>query len=453
MSGDKFERACAAERPHQFPVSIVGGHPVSALELVHPNPPAVSVEPGLEDEDPPAATNRFARRSPLLIGLLASFEAQKVGYSCWKSSLRATRGMTGASDLDLLVARPDRQKATELLLAFGFKQWPDASGCDHPAIASFLGWDEITGLIHHVHIQFKIVFGHSLLKDFRLPVEDQFIARSVLHPTEPLRVLHPVDEALLLVVRTQIEFPLARPDRASASARTSSKGRQRFRGADIDRRTRCCSRAGGPAIFAGACGQDCRSVEFEQRRVLATANWRSNCARIVDLPHVWRRGGFPANARARCPLGGLCNQPKISSMAASQATPRAGKRRHHFHRRPRWERKEYIGARSAPLARRRDRYYAMLFWHRRRGAIAILSSLQGGVAVGCAGSPHKAEGLIARSGVGSTAGARLFYFVRRLGGRCGDGEAAKNTRHAAGGRPRTRCRDGPLSAKRDPGIQ
>ena len=205
MSGDKFERACAAERPHQFPVSIVGGHPVSALELVHPNPPAVSVEPGLEDEDPAAATNPFARRSPLLIGLLASFEAQKVGYSCWKSSLRATRGMTGASDLDLLVARPDRQKATELLLAFGFKQWPDASGCDHPAIASFLGWDEITGLIHHVHIQFKIVFGHSLLKNFRLPVEDQFIARSVLHPTEPLRFLHPVDEALLLVVRTQIE--------------------------------------------------------------------------------------------------------------------------------------------------------------------------------------------------------------------------------------------------------
>jgi hypothetical protein len=205
LSGDKFERACAAERPHQFPVSIVGGHPVSALELVHPNPPAVSAEPGLEDEDPPAATNRFARRSPLLIGLLASFEAQKVGYSCWKSSLRATRGMTGAADLDLLVARPDRQKATELLLAFGFKQWPDASGCDHPAIASFLGWDEITGLIHHVHVQFKIVFGHSLLKNFRLPVEDQFIARSVLHPTEPLRVLHPVDEALLLVVRTQIE--------------------------------------------------------------------------------------------------------------------------------------------------------------------------------------------------------------------------------------------------------
>jgi len=183
----------------------VGGELATALELVHHDPPAASVEFGLEDDDSSHAKNGFARRSPLLISLLDSFESQKVGYCCWKSSLRAPRGMTGASDLDLLIARPDRQKATELLLAFGFKQWPDASGCDHPAIANFLGWDESTGLIHHVHIQFKLVFGHSLLKSFRLPAEDQFIARSVRHPTEPLRVLHPVDEALLLVVRTQIE--------------------------------------------------------------------------------------------------------------------------------------------------------------------------------------------------------------------------------------------------------
>jgi thymidylate kinase len=204
LSGNEFKRASAAE-PLPISHSSVGGDLATALELVHHDPPAMSVEPGLEEDDSSAAKSSFARRSPLLIGLLASFEAQKVGYCCWKSSLRAARGMTGASDLDLLIARPDRQKATELLLAFGFKQWPDASGSDHPAIVNFLGWDETTSLIHHVHIQFKLVFGHSLLKSFRLPAEDQFIARSVRHPTEPLRVLHPADEALLLVVRTQIE--------------------------------------------------------------------------------------------------------------------------------------------------------------------------------------------------------------------------------------------------------
>lgn len=204
MIGNEFSRAFAAERLPISP-SGVSSHRAPELELIHRNSMAMSVELGLEGDDSSAAKNGFARRSPLLTDLLASFESQKVGYCCWKSSLRAAHGMTGVSDLDLLIARPDRQKAIELLLTFGFKQWPDASGCDHPAIASFLGWDETTGLIHHVHIQFKIVFGHSLLRTFRLPAEDQFIARSVRHPTEPLRVLHPADEALLLVVRTQIE--------------------------------------------------------------------------------------------------------------------------------------------------------------------------------------------------------------------------------------------------------
>ena len=204
MSGNEFNRAAAAER---LPIShsSVGGHPAPALQRAHHAPRATTVEPCLEDDDSSAASNVFAERSPLLVRLLASFESQKVGYCCWKSSLRAARGMAGASDLDLLIARPDRQRAIELLLAFRFKQWPDVSGCDHPAVTSFLGWDETTGLIHHVHIQFKLVFGHSLLKNFRLPAEDQFIARSVHHPTEPVRVLHPADEALLLVVRTQIE--------------------------------------------------------------------------------------------------------------------------------------------------------------------------------------------------------------------------------------------------------
>ena len=178
---------------------------MSASEPIRHDPSVVSNEPSLGNKDPFAAENALNRRSPLLIGLLASLEAQKIGYCCWKSSRRAPRGLTGGSDLDLLIARPQRQRATELFLARGFKQWADAPGCDHPGITNFLGYDETTGVIHHVHVQFKLVFGHSLLKNFHLPGEDQFIARSVHHPTEPLRILHPVDEALLLVVRTQLE--------------------------------------------------------------------------------------------------------------------------------------------------------------------------------------------------------------------------------------------------------
>ena len=151
------------QRATPVPIARLGnGDPlVSALELTYPDPSAVSVQPGLPENNPPAAGSG-SNRSPLLIGLLASFEAQKVGHCCWKSTRRASRGMTGASDLDLLIARTDRRRATELLLLRGFKHWPDAPGYDNPAISSFFGYDETTGVIYHVHVQFKLVFGHSV---------------------------------------------------------------------------------------------------------------------------------------------------------------------------------------------------------------------------------------------------------------------------------------------------
>lgn len=179
---------------------------MSTPEPAQPHLSTVSVESNLGDDGPPHSENAATGRSTVLIALLASFEMQKIAYCCWKSSRRASRGLAGASDLDLLIARCDRQRATELLLTRGFKHWPDAPGLDHPAVMSFLGYDETSGAIHHVHIQFRLIFGHSLLKNFHLPGEEQFIARSAHHPTEPLRVLHPVDEALLLVVRTQLEL-------------------------------------------------------------------------------------------------------------------------------------------------------------------------------------------------------------------------------------------------------
>ena len=76
MSGNEFKRASAAE-PLPISRSSVGGDLAIALELVHHNPLAVSVEPGLEDDDPSDAKNGFARRSPLLISLLEFVRSRK----------------------------------------------------------------------------------------------------------------------------------------------------------------------------------------------------------------------------------------------------------------------------------------------------------------------------------------------------------------------------------------
>jgi hypothetical protein len=142
----------------------------------------------------------------MLIALLAAFETEDVSHCYWKSSCRVDRALTGQSDLDLLVARNARQRAIDILSRGGFKHWPDSPGRDQPALMSFLGYDESTAAIYHVHIHFRLVVGHTLLKNFRLPSEERLLARSAPHPSLPIRILDPTDEALVLIVRDNLEI-------------------------------------------------------------------------------------------------------------------------------------------------------------------------------------------------------------------------------------------------------
>ena len=151
----------------------------------------------------PPATN--------LIALVAAFEAKAVAYCYWKSRRRVDRALAGLTDLDLLVAKNDRQRATEILHRQAFKCWPDAPGRDHPALLSFFGYNDSDGRISHIHIHFQLVAGHSLIRNFRLPIEERILARSAPHPNLPIRVLDPTDEALLLIIRANLDMGRSDP--------------------------------------------------------------------------------------------------------------------------------------------------------------------------------------------------------------------------------------------------
>lgn len=150
-----------------------------------------------------------ATRSPLttsaFTALADAFERDGVRYCHWKSARRLSETFDGRSDLDLLVKRTDRHRATKILVECGFKHAPDAPGRDDPVIMSFLGYDEACGAILHAHVHFRLIIGPSLFKNFRLPCESSFLARSRLSPAFNLRVLAPADEALLLFIRAHVE--------------------------------------------------------------------------------------------------------------------------------------------------------------------------------------------------------------------------------------------------------
>jgi len=155
----------------------------------------------IEQEKPVAAP-----KSWVLEEVLTQFERQNISYCYWKSSLRIQSALRGGSDVDLLVALKDMHRMELILLKQDFKRVTTLASSDHGAITSFLGFDDATGRLIHLHVHFRLMLGEPLLKNYHAPWEQELLARAVFHPSLPIRMLDPVSEALLLTVRMSLEL-------------------------------------------------------------------------------------------------------------------------------------------------------------------------------------------------------------------------------------------------------
>lgn len=142
----------------------------------------------------------------LLQTLLSAFRIEDISYCYWKSNRRLQAVLSGEADLDLLVAKLDQHRVGRVLIDCGFKLFPAVAFRDHPAVLSFLGYDEPSGRIIHVHLHARLVTGERLLRNYRLPWEAAILASAVLHPASQLRILDPASEAVLLAVRACLEL-------------------------------------------------------------------------------------------------------------------------------------------------------------------------------------------------------------------------------------------------------
>ena len=143
---------------------------------------------------------------PLLLMVLGDFRRQAISYCYWKSGKRIQSVLAGEGDLDLLIARRDQHRAQAILLGHGFKLFPSVAMRDHPSILSYLGYDEPSGRLIHLHLHFHLVVGERLHKNYRIPWEAEILARAIPHPNLTVKVLDPSSEAVLLGVRACLEL-------------------------------------------------------------------------------------------------------------------------------------------------------------------------------------------------------------------------------------------------------
>ena len=160
---------------------------------------------------------------PIIETLLTDFSQQNICYCYWKSGRRLYSVLTAERDLDLLIAAHDLHRAEAILLARDFKLFPSIANRDHPSLLSFLGYDESSGRLVHVHLHIRLVIGQQLLKEYHLPWEDVLLARAVSHSLVPIRMLDATTEALMLAVRGGLELTRLDPVTLSTWDATTRK--------------------------------------------------------------------------------------------------------------------------------------------------------------------------------------------------------------------------------------
>ncbi len=128
-----------------------------------------------------------------------------VEYCHWKSNEHLGASLVGDTDLDVLVSRNDVQTLGRILGGTGFKRCLTAGSRKYPAIESYLGLDDQTGRLVHLHVHYQLTLGERNLKGYRVPWEHLLLSRRVYSRPEGLYVADPYLELLLLVVRAALK--------------------------------------------------------------------------------------------------------------------------------------------------------------------------------------------------------------------------------------------------------
>jgi thymidylate kinase len=153
-------------------------------------------------QNPPAVERTAAAPTPVLDlvrRLCRVLDVQGIAYCHWKSNEALDRSASGDNDLDLLVARRDVQRFTEMLCRLGFKEARLPAKRERPSVLHYYGLDQASGRLVHVHAQYQLVIGDDTTKHCRLPIEEPYLASAVNGPL--FRIPSVEFELAVLVIR------------------------------------------------------------------------------------------------------------------------------------------------------------------------------------------------------------------------------------------------------------
>jgi len=131
-----------------------------------------------------------------------------IRYCHWKSNEHLDPSLTGGTDVDVLFDRAAIGPLTALLVELGFKRFVVKPGRGYPGIEDYVGFDDATGTLTHVHVHYQLTLGEKFLKGHRLPWEQLYLDTRVFDERHGLWVTDPRLELIVLVARQAMKLRL-----------------------------------------------------------------------------------------------------------------------------------------------------------------------------------------------------------------------------------------------------
>lgn len=151
--------------------------------------------------------------------LLKDFHSNNILYCHWKSNEHLEAGLHAETDLDILFSAEQKEEIIRLLHQNHFFLFEAVWYRKYPGIVDYIGFDESSGKIVHIHTHFKLAVGETGIKSYHLPWEDLLLSTRIFNDKNQIYTSSPEAEYLLLLIRTAFkQTHFSTPETAKTAA-------------------------------------------------------------------------------------------------------------------------------------------------------------------------------------------------------------------------------------------
>jgi len=150
--------------------------------------------------DPP----RFQPALAALAETIRVLDAEGIRFCSWKSNRHLDAGLSGRTDVDLLVDAEQATAFRRILRRSCLLQLVQPADRRVPGIEHYLGFDPASGRLFHLHVHLHVIVGSRGRKDRRIPVESAFLGTTERLHGVPVPA--PAVELAVLTIRGALKY-------------------------------------------------------------------------------------------------------------------------------------------------------------------------------------------------------------------------------------------------------